>query len=162
MKNFQDKIIYNWQTLKRIVDKYREKGKIIGFTNGCFDILHKGHVMYLYETKQYCDILIIGVNSDESVRRIKGENKPVNTLEDRMIVLSALEFVDFVVPFEEDTPISLIQYIKPDFYFKGGDYKDKIIPELKVIEKYQITYKILTFVPEVSTTKIIYKIKGGK
>lgn len=161
MRFFQDKIIYNWQRLKAITDKYKERGKIIGFTNGCFDVLHKGHVIYLYQAKEYCDILIVGINSDESVKRIKGRNKPINNLEDRMIVLASLEPVDFVVPFEEDTPIELIEYLKPDFYFKGGDYKDRIIPELKVIEKYKITYKILALIPDVSTTKIIYKIKGG-
>lgn len=160
MRYFEDKIFHNWQRLKIVVEKYRNSGKIIGFTNGCFDLIHKGHIFYLYQTKEYCDILIVGINSDESVRKIKGENKPINTLEDRMIVLASIEAVDFVVPFEESTPISLIEYIKPDIYFKGGDYKGKMIPEMKIIEKYKITYKIMTFVPDISTTKIIFKIRG--
>lgn len=160
MRYFEDKIFHNWHRLKIVVEKYRNSGKIIGFTNGCFDLIHKGHIFYLYQTKEYCDILIVGINSDESVRKIKGENKPINTLEDRMIVLASIEAVDFVVPFEESTPISLIEYIKPDIYFKGGDYKGKMIPEMKIIEKYKITYKIMTFVPDISTTKIIFKIRG--
>ncbi|MCS7165362.1 MAG: adenylyltransferase/cytidyltransferase family protein [Candidatus Calescibacterium sp.] len=164
MRDFRNKIIHNWQILREILEKYRMVGKIIGFTNGCFDILHKGHIYYLYQAKEYCDVLVVGINTDESVRRIKGYPKPINSLEERMVVISALEAVDFVTPFEQDTPIDLIEYLKPDVYFKGGDYKDKAIPEMKVIEKYRIDYKVLVFVPDSSTSRIIERIieRGGK
>ncbi len=163
MRWFENKIFYNWQKLKTIIESYKQNGKIIGFTNGCFDIIHKGHITYLFQAKEYCDILVVGVNTDESIRRIKGIKKPINSLEDRIIVLSAIEAVDFVTVFDEDTPENLIEYLKPDIYFKGGDYKDKVIPEMRIIEKYRITYKVLSLIPEVSTTKIIYRIieKGG-
>ncbi|MCX7758195.1 MAG: D-glycero-beta-D-manno-heptose 1-phosphate adenylyltransferase [bacterium] len=163
MRHFEKKIIHSWQRLKLIIEKYKEVGKIIGFTNGCFDIIHKGHITYLYQSKEYCDILVVAINTDESIKRIKGPKKPINTLEDRMIVIASIEVVDFVIPFEEDTPISLIEYLKPDVYFKGGDYDNKAIPELKIIEKYKIVYRVLPFVPDSSTTKIIRKIieKGG-
>ncbi len=163
MRWFENKIFYNWQKLKTIIESYKQNGKIIGFTNGCFDIIHKGHITYLFQAKEYCDILVVGVNTDESVKRIKGIKKPINSLEDRIIVLSAIEAVDFVTVFDEDTPENLIEYLQPDIYFKGGDYKDKAIPEMRIIEKYRITYKVLSLIPEVSTTKIIYRIieKGG-
>jgi D-beta-D-heptose 7-phosphate kinase/D-beta-D-heptose 1-phosphate adenosyltransferase len=159
MRNFEDKIFNNWQILKLIVEKYRFVGKVIGFTNGCFDIVHKGHVLYLYQAKNYCDILVVGINTDESIKRIKGKNKPINSLENRIIVLASLEPVDFVVPFSEDNATDLLEYLKPDIYFKGGDYKDKRIPEFDIVEKYRITYKTLIMVPDISTTKIISIIK---
>ncbi len=158
MRYPQNKIFYNYERLKLIIERNRQQGKIIGFTNGCFDILHKGHITYLYEAKNYCDILIVAVNSDQSVKRIKNKNKPINPLEDRMLILASIEAIDFVVPFDEDTPIELIEYLKPDIYFKGGDYKNKNIPELVVIEKNKIVFKVLDFIPEISTTKIIEKI----
>ncbi|MEN3015102.1 MAG: D-glycero-beta-D-manno-heptose 1-phosphate adenylyltransferase [bacterium] len=161
MRHPNDKIFYNWERLKLVIDKYKQVGKIIGFTNGCFDIIHKGHITYLYQAKEYCDLLVVAINSDKSVAKIKGPNKPINTLEDRMIVLASIEAVDFVVPFEEETPILLLEYLRPDVYFKGGDYKGKEIPEIRIIERYRIRYEVLTFVPDISTTKIIYKIKGG-
>jgi D-beta-D-heptose 7-phosphate kinase/D-beta-D-heptose 1-phosphate adenosyltransferase len=158
MRNIEEKIYFNWYNLKKVVEKYRSFSKIIGFTNGCFDILHKGHVSYLNEAKKYCDILIVALNSDESVKLIKGVNKPVNSLEDRMYVVASLESVDFVTFFNESTPINLIEYILPDIVFKGGDYKDKEIPELDVVYKYNISFKTLVFVENISTTKIIKDI----
>lgn len=158
MREIQQKIIFNWYDLKKIIQKYKSFSKIIGFTNGCFDILHKGHVSYLNEAKKYCDILIVALNSDESVKLIKGSNKPINKLEDRMYVVASLESVDFVTFFNEVTPINLIEYILPDIVFKGGDYKDKDIPELSVIDKYNIAFKTLVFIDDISTTKIIKEI----
>ncbi|MCX7871168.1 MAG: adenylyltransferase/cytidyltransferase family protein [bacterium] len=158
MRNIEEKIFFNWYNLKKVIEKYRSFSKVIGFTNGCFDILHKGHVSYLNEAKKYCDLLIVGLNSDESVKLIKGPNKPINSLKDRMYVIASLESVDFVTFFNETTPINLIEYILPDIVFKGGDYKDKVIPELDVIYKYNISFKTLVFLEDVSTTKIIKKI----
>lgn len=111
-----DQLLYHirgWQT----------KGFVIGFTNGCFDILHRGHVAYLEEAKKYCSKLVVAVNSDESVKMLnKGSNRPVNKAEDRAFVMASLLFVDYVVIFNEATPLSLIEMIKPDSLFKGGDY----------------------------------------
>src|SRR6266540_836318 len=104
------------------VTAHRARGRRIVFTNGCFDVLHSGHVGYLEQAKQLGDILIVAVNSDESVRRLKGENRPVNPVEDRVSVLSALSCVDHVVVFHEDTPAALITEVRPDVYVKGGDY----------------------------------------
>ncbi|MGB9639049.1 MAG: adenylyltransferase/cytidyltransferase family protein [bacterium] len=158
MRDIQQKIIFNWYDLKKIIQKYKSFSKIIGFTNGCFDIIHKGHVSYLNEAKKYCDILVVALNSDESVKLIKGYNKPINKLEDRMYVIASLESVDFVTFFNEITPVNLIEYILPDIVFKGGDYKDKDIPELNVIDKYNISFKTLVFIDDISTTKIIKEI----
>ncbi len=158
MRNIEEKLFFNWYDLKKIIEKYRSFSKIIGFTNGCFDILHKGHVSYLNEAKRYCDLLVVALNSDESVKLIKGSNKPINPLKDRMYVVASLESVDFVTFFNETTPANLIEYILPDIVFKGGDYKDKIIPELDVIYKYNISFKTLVFLEDISTTKIIKKI----
>ncbi|MGA1414801.1 MAG: D-glycero-beta-D-manno-heptose 1-phosphate adenylyltransferase, partial [Candidatus Kapaibacteriota bacterium] len=116
------------------VKKLKSEKKRIVFTNGCFDILHKGHVAYLQAAKSLGDILIVGMNTDDSVKRLKGSERPVNSLEDRAFVLSSLRSVDYVVPFDEDTPLSLIESIMPDILVKGGDYTiDTIIGAKEVI-----------------------------
>ena len=101
---------------------WREAGLKVGFTNGCFDILHKGHVAYLAQSRAWCDRLIVGVNSDRSVRALKGEGRPVNDLESRALVLAGLAHVDLVAPFDEDTPLELIKAARPDVLVKGADY----------------------------------------
>ncbi|MCX6153763.1 MAG: D-glycero-beta-D-manno-heptose 1-phosphate adenylyltransferase [Candidatus Kapabacteria bacterium] len=108
--------------LKAFAKQLHDKGVKIAFTNGCFDIIHSGHVIYLNEAKKLADILMVGLNSDESVRRLKGASRPVNNEIDREIVLGNLKAVDYVVIFEEDTPINIICDISPDFLVKGGDY----------------------------------------
>lgn len=136
----------------------RQKGKKIVFTNGCFDILHAGHVDYLRKARKLGDCLVVGVNSDSSVRRLKGNTRPINNIADRMVLLSALEFVDYVVPFEEDTPAELIKAVLPDVLVKGGDYNLKdIVGADTVIERggYVTT---IPFVEGKSTTRIINKI----
>ena len=115
------KILNNLEELKNILNA--REGKKIVFTNGCFDIIHRGHVEYLQKAKELGDILILGLNSDDSVRRLKGASRPINNETDRAIVLSALECIDYVVIFDEDTPLELIKFIKPDILVKGGDYK---------------------------------------
>lgn len=139
-----------------------KNNKRIIFTNGCFDILHPGHVSYLNTAKSLGDILIVGINSDESIKRIKGENRPINTLYDRIEVLAGLNSVDYIIPFEENTPISLIQKIKPSIYVKGGDYTRETLPETPYIEDYGGKVEIIPFLPEKSTTKIIQKIQLQK
>lgn len=100
----------------------KNKGKKIVFTNGCFDILHVGHIQYLEEAKSYGDVLIVGLNTDASVRKLKGESRPINNQNDRANILSSLSSVDYVVIFEEETPYELIRLISPDILVKGGDY----------------------------------------
>lgn len=137
-------------------------GKKIVFTNGCFDILHVGHVSYLKEAKKLGDILVIGVNSDESVKRLKGENRPINSLEDRMTLLSSLDFVDYVVAFNEDTPARLISEVLPDVLVKGGDYKVEEIAGASDVIANGGEVKILNFVEGKSTTNIIHKINNTR
>jgi D-beta-D-heptose 7-phosphate kinase/D-beta-D-heptose 1-phosphate adenosyltransferase len=137
----------------------QEKGKKIVFTNGCFDILHRGHVTYLNQARDLGDLLIIGINSDESVKRLKGLERPVNMLEDRAYVLSALKSVDYVIPFEEDTPLDLINLIMPDILVKGGDYTiDRIVGAQEVLA-HGGRVEIIPFVPGKSTSAIIDTIK---
>ena len=137
----------------------QEQGKKIVFTNGCFDILHRGHVTYLNQARDLGDLLIVGINSDESVKRLKGPERPVNMLEDRAYVLSALKSVDYVIPFEEDTPLNLINLIMPDILVKGGDYTiDRIIGAQEVLANGG-KVEIIPFVPGKSTSAIIDTIK---
>ena len=109
----------------QICNELRNRGKKIVFTNGCFDLIHVGHVKYLQAAKDYGDVLILGLNSDKSVTKLKGKNRPINSELDRAYILSALEVVDYVVIFEDDTPYQLIKSIEPDTLVKGGDYKNK-------------------------------------
>lgn len=143
--------------LQEFLNQNREK-KIV-FTNGCFDILHRGHVSYLNEAKSLGDLLIIGVNSDASVKRLKGESRPINAEEDRKFVLQNLKSVDFVEIFDEDTPYSLIKTIQPDVLVKGGDWAvEKIVGHDIVKAKNGEVYS-LNFVDGYSTTKVINLIQ---
>jgi D-beta-D-heptose 7-phosphate kinase/D-beta-D-heptose 1-phosphate adenosyltransferase len=127
-------------------------------TNGCFDILHRGHIAYLEQARRLGDVLIVGVNSDASIRRLKGPTRPINTLHDRLGVLEGLSSVDHVVAFDEDTPHALIRQIRPDVFVKGGDYTRETLPEASLVEELGGTVKILPFVAERSTTSIISRI----
>ena len=144
--------------LVSLLADYRTSRRRIVFTNGCFDILHAGHVSYLNRARSLGDILIIGVNSDESVSRLKGPSRPINSLEDRIQVLAGLSCVDHLVAFDEDTPINLIQVVCPDFYVKGGDYTRETLPEASVVEQLGGGVEILPFVEDRSTTSIIERI----
>ena len=155
-KSTSDAHIKSFEEIDAIVKRYRLNGKKVVFTNGCFDILHVGHVKYLQIAKSFGDILIVGLNSDESVLRLKGPNRPVNLVEDRAYILAALEAVDFVVPFEEDTPYNLIKMLKPDVLVKGGDYEGKEV----VGTEFSGELKLVDFVDGKSTTKTIQKIQG--
>jgi rfaE bifunctional protein nucleotidyltransferase chain/domain len=135
------------------------KGKRIVFTNGCFDILHRGHVTYLAEAKKLGDLLVIGLNSDESVKRLKGPQRPINNENDRQYVLSQLKSVDFVEIFNEDTPLNLILKVLPNILVKGGDWKiDQIVGAREVIANGGDVFS-LNFVDGYSTTSIIHKIQ---
>ena len=128
-------------------------------TNGCFDILHAGHIKYLEEAKALGDTLIIAINDDESVVRLKGKHRPINPLSDRMKVLDGLASSDFIVPFEEDTPVELINLIKPDILVKGGDYSINDVIGADEVREYGGDVKILSYLDGYSSSKIIEKLK---
>ena len=141
-----------------IVKKGQEKGKTFVVTNGCFDILHVGHVRYLQKTKEFADSLIVMLNSDASVKAIKGESRPINNELDRAEILSALSCVDYVVLFDEKSPARLLEDIKPDVYTKGADYTLETLPERDVVLKNSIKVEFIEFVDGKSTTNVIKKI----
>jgi len=155
-KSTSDAHIKSFEDIDAIVKRYKAQGKRVVFTNGCFDILHVGHVKYLQIAKSFGDVLIVGLNSDASVKRLKGDSRPINVAQDRAYLLAALEAVDFVVPFEEDTPYNLIKMIAPDTLVKGGDYKGKDV----VGTEFARELKLVDFVDGKSTTKTIEKIQG--
>ncbi|PLY09223.1 MAG: bifunctional heptose 7-phosphate kinase/heptose 1-phosphate adenyltransferase [Arcobacter sp.] len=142
--------------IKKVAKRLRKQNKKIIFTNGCFDILHKGHVTYLNSAKALGDILIVGLNSDDSVRRLKGENRPINDHDDRAYILSALECVDYVVIFDEDTPYELIERVKPDVLVKGADYEGKEVVGSDIAKE----TVLIDFVEGKSTTSTIERILG--
>ncbi|BEU88354.1 D-glycero-beta-D-manno-heptose 1-phosphate adenylyltransferase [Selenomonas sp. TAMA-11512] len=141
----------------------KEAGAKVVFTNGCFDIVHAGHVRYLAAARALGDCLILGLNSDASVKRLKGESRPVNTELDRAEVVGALKSVDYVVLFEEDTAETLISKVRPNIYAKGGDYTRETLPEAKIVESYGGEVAFIDLVPGKSTTSIISAIErcGG-
>lgn len=143
-----------------ICRQLKASGKKIVFTNGCFDIIHAGHVRYLRQAKNLGDCLIVGLNSDSSVKKLKGEDRPINNECDRAEVLGELKAVDYVVIFEELTAEKIIAALKPDIYAKGGDYTPQSLPEAPVVAAYGGEIKILPFVDGKSTTGIINKIKS--
>ena len=134
------------------------KSKKIVFTNGCFDIIHAGHVRYLTAAKNFGDILIVGLNTDDSVRRLKGNSRPINTQNDRAEVLLGLKAVDHVIFFGEQTAEALIAEIKPDIYVKGGDYTLETLPEAAIVQSYGGRVEFVNLVAGRSTTNVIKKI----
>jgi len=146
--------------LKQIVDKLKRQGKKIVFTNGCFDLLHIGHVRYLQEAKNLGDVLIVAVNSDDSVKKIKGEGRPIIPAEERSEVIAALGCVDYVVIFHETLPNRVIGTLKPDVHVKGGDYSIDELPEAKIVKSYGGKVIILGKVEGHSTSEIIRRVKA--
>jgi len=137
------------------------KGKKIIFTNGCFDILHAGHIQYLCAARDLGDVLWIGLNSDESVRKLKGITRPVNNLDDRAMLLASLFFVDLITPFYQSTPIELLSLVKPDIHVKGGDYVKEDLPEYQTVVENGGKIEILQFIAGKSTSGIIQKIQNS-
>ncbi len=144
--------------LSKKIKEFKRSGKKIGFTNGCFDIIHPGHVDFIAKAKKQVDILILGLNSDSSIRIIKGKSRPINNQDFRARVLSALEDVDFIVIFNETTPHEIISFIKPDYLFKGADWKDKIVVGRDILKKYGGKVRLLPYLKGYSTTSILKKI----
>lgn len=150
--------IKTFDEIKTLASKLHNQGKKIVFTNGCFDILHVGHVKYLEVAKSYGDVLILGLNADSSVRKLKGQTRPINTQDDRAYILASLESVDYVVIFEEETPYELIKLIKPHVLVKGGDYEGKEVVGQDIADE----LKLVQFVDGKSTTNTIKRIQENE
>lgn len=146
------------EELKEELDRLRKEGKKIAFTNGCFDILHVGHVRYLADAKKTADVLILALNSDSSVRTIKGEKRPLIPQEERAEVLSGLVSVDFVTIFDEATPLELIEYLKPDVLIKGGDWAEERIVGRDEVRSWGGRVVVIPEVEGASTTNIVDRV----
>ena len=140
------------------INKLHRSGKTVVATNGCFDILHVGHVRYLQKTKSFADYSIVLLNSDKSVKSIKGPTRPINSEQDRAEILCALSCVDYVILFDEDSPKNLLDEIKPDVYTKGADYTMETLPEADIMQKNNTRVEFIEFVQGKSTTATIEKI----
>ena len=149
----------NFDDIAFVCESLRRESKIIVFTNGCFDIIHTGHTHYLKKAKEYGDVLIVGLNSDDSVQRLKGEERPLNTEADRAEVLLSLKPVDYAVVFTEDTPFELIKRIQPDILVKGGDYKAEDVVGVDIVNERSGKVVIIPFVEGKSTSGLVEKIK---
>ena len=148
------------ENVAKFVENLHKSGKTVVATNGCFDILHVGHVRYLQKTKSFADYLIVLLNSDKSVRSIKGDSRPINNENDRAEVLCALSCVDYVVLFDETSPRNLLDEIKPDVYTKGADYTMETLPEADIMRKNGTRVEFIEFVDGKSTTCIINKMNN--
>ncbi|MGH6670694.1 MAG: D-glycero-beta-D-manno-heptose-7-phosphate kinase [Xanthobacteraceae bacterium] len=156
----EDKIVFDWLVLDERLSDWRRGGLRIGFTNGCFDLLHRGHIRLLAEARAACDVLVVGLNSDASTRRLKGEGRPINPAEGRAEVLAALEAIDLVVVFEQDTPLELIEYIRPNVLIKGADYSREQVVGREVVEAAGGQLILVDLVPGHSTTNIVRRVAG--
>jgi D-beta-D-heptose 7-phosphate kinase/D-beta-D-heptose 1-phosphate adenosyltransferase len=157
--NDADRGVMSQEQLALAVADAKANGERVVFTNGCFDIIHAGHVGYLQDARQQGERLIVAVNDDASVTRLKGEGRPINSLERRMAVLAGLESVDWVVGFAEDTPISLLEMLQPDVLIKGGDYQISEVVGAELVQAYGGEVKVLSFLDNCSTSKIVEKIR---
>lgn len=155
------KTLLSLEEFLEIRKKLKAEGKKLVFTNGCFDIIHRGHIDYLNRAKALGDYLVVALNSDESVRRLKGEGRPINKLEDRAFVIANLKAVDFVVSFDEDTPFEIISAIIPDVLVKGGDWSIENIVGRDIVEANGGKVYSLPYVENYSTTNIINKMKNS-
>jgi D-beta-D-heptose 7-phosphate kinase/D-beta-D-heptose 1-phosphate adenosyltransferase len=153
----EEKIVFDWAVLDERLPEWRRQGLRIGFTNGCFDILHPGHIKLLAAARAACDRLVVGLNSDASVRGLKGEGRPMQSAHARAEVLAALEAVDLVVIFEQDTPLDLISRIHPMVLVKGGDYQREQVVGREIVEGDGGEVILVDLVPGFSTTRIVAK-----
>lgn len=151
--------VLNKEQLNQTIDSLKKNSKTIVFTNGCFDILHPGHVAYLEEAKLLGDVLVVGVNSDKSVKRLKGESRPINDFFFRSLMLAALESVNFVIEFNEDTPLNLIKLVSPSILVKGNDYAVKKIIGHDFVESIGGETITIPFIDGFSSSAIISKIQ---
>ena len=157
------KTILTWPTLKRRLTALRREGKKIVFTNGCFDLIHPGHVRYLRAARRLGDVLVVAINTDASVGRLgKGEDRPLNPEYDRAEVLAALEMVDYVTLFDQDTPEELIRTLRPDVLVKGGDWTPDRIVGSDIVRARGGIVKSLPFAPGYSTTAFVERVRGRR
>jgi D-beta-D-heptose 7-phosphate kinase/D-beta-D-heptose 1-phosphate adenosyltransferase len=156
----EGKVLESVDALAACAAFYRRQGRRIVFTNGCFDILHSGHTSYLSQAKAFGDVLVVGVNSDESVRGLKGPTRPVNSLAERLSVLAALSCIDHLISFAEATPLALLEVLCPDAYIKGGDYTREMLPEAALMDTIGGEVHILPYLPDRSTSAIIERIRA--
>ena len=150
--------VKNLDVLASLIMREKERGRKVVFTNGCFDLLHAGHVKYLQKARSLGDLLVLGLNSDASVRRLKGENRPLIDEEERAHLLAALDCIDYVVLFDENTPLRLIETLLPDILVKGGDYTREGVVGHEIVESHGGRVELVEFVDGKSTTGIIEKI----
>jgi D-beta-D-heptose 7-phosphate kinase/D-beta-D-heptose 1-phosphate adenosyltransferase len=153
-----DRKIKGRDSLQTILQELQHQGRQVVFTNGCFDLLHVGHIKYLQAARQLGDLLVLGLNSDASIRRLKGEKRPLIDQTERCHILAALSCVDFVTVFDEDTPLELIRSLRPDILVKGGDYRMEEVVGRETVESYGGRVELISFVDGKSTTNIINKI----
>ena len=151
-----NQIVNQSKIIERNQLQFISRNKKIVFTNGCFDILHAGHVQYLQKSKQLGDILIVGINSDQSIKKLKGKNRPINNLENRIILLQALQCVDYIISFNEDTPYNLISELKPNILVKGADYQIEDVVGRDLVDQ----VILMDLKKGFSTTNIIKKINN--
>lgn len=144
------------------IEKLKKEGKRIITTNGCFDILHRGHAYYLQEAKKLGDVLVVGINSDESVKSLKGEGRPLNKAHDRAYLISQLKSVDFVLVFEESLPNEFLKKVAPHIHVKGGDYQVESLPEYKLLHSMGAKVVTIPFVEGYSTTSTLNKVRAGE
>ena len=154
--HFSNKV-FDLQTLSDVMKKWGEVS--IVFTNGCFDLIHSGHINYLIKTKEYCDFLILGLNSDSSIRKLKGNDRPICLEDERLTILSNFSFIDMLILFSDETPLKLIKAIKPDLIFKGGDYAVEDVVGNKEIKLWGGQVKILRYEKGKSTSNLIKRIR---
>lgn len=157
--NGDQKVIKNLEELEEKVGELKRFNKKVIFTNGCFDILHRGHVTFLNQAKALGDILVVGLNTDESIRKVKGNGRPINSLEDRIAVLAALQCVNYLIAFDEVSPVRIIKALKPYLFVKGGTYTIDSLPESELVESLGGEVRIIPFITGLSTTKLIEKIR---
>ena len=151
----EEKIVVDWSALDERLDQWRRQGLRLGFTNGCFDLLHPGHIQVLVKSRAACDRLIVGLNSDSSVARLKGAGRPIQNQQARAEVLAALEAVDLVAIFEDDTPVKLISRIRPMVLAKGGDYRREDVVGHEIVEAVGGEILLVELVPGYSTTELV-------
>ena len=159
LERLHRKIVMHRRAASEKAAQWRRDSEKVVFTNGCFDLLHRGHITYLAEAAALGDRLIIGVNDDASVQRLKGPQRPILPLEDRLFQLAAFFFVDMVIPFSEDTPYALIEALVPDILVKGGDYAPEAVVGKDVVEAHGGRVVIIPFIKGYSTSRLISKIQ---
>ncbi len=159
IESVQKKVIPAGQ-LDYTIAYWRFKEFKVVFTNGCFDILHRGHIEYLAKARELGDILVIGLNTDESVKRLKGQGRPLQNQESRALIISSLSFVGAVILFDEDTPYELIKRIQPDILVKGGDYRPEEIVGYDIVQKKGGTVETIEFIDGLSSSSVIRKLEG--